>query len=132
MNVLAKRLVFWAPRILCLLFAIFISLFALDVFGEGLGFWKTLLALVVHLIPTWILLIVLAVSWRREWIGAILFTALAVLYIVFFRGRFVWYVYLIMSGPLLLLGGLFLLSWNYRKEVRPARNSEADQPGSNG
>ena len=39
-----KRTLFWAPRILCILFAVFVSLFALDVFGEGYGFWETILA----------------------------------------------------------------------------------------
>jgi hypothetical protein len=29
-----KRLLFWAPRILCILFAAFVSLFALDVFDQ--------------------------------------------------------------------------------------------------
>ena len=36
MKTTPKRLLFWTPRILCLLFAGFISLFALDVF-EGQG-----------------------------------------------------------------------------------------------
>jgi hypothetical protein len=61
-----KQLLFWSPRILCLLFAAFISIFAADVLGEGYGFWKTILALLIHLIPTWLVLIVLAVSWRRR------------------------------------------------------------------
>ena len=30
-----KRLLFWTPRILCIAFAFFVSLLALDVFGEG-------------------------------------------------------------------------------------------------
>jgi len=33
MNALLKRLFFWSPRILCILFAVFLSLFALDVFN---------------------------------------------------------------------------------------------------
>lgn len=57
-----KGLLFWTPRILCLLFAVFLSLFALDVFTEGYGFWKSILALLIHLIPTWIVLVILAVS----------------------------------------------------------------------
>jgi hypothetical protein len=73
MNRPAKQLLFWTPRILSLLFALFISLFALDVFSEGHGFWKTLLALLMHLIPTAVILIVLAISWNREWVGGILF-----------------------------------------------------------
>jgi hypothetical protein len=121
-----QRLLFWLPRILCLLFAAFLSVFALDVFGEGYGFWKTVLALLVHLIPTWIILIVLAISWRWEWVGATLFTTLGVLYPVLFWGRFVWYVYLIMSGSLLLISGLFLLNWLFRKELRA--NPDAETP----
>jgi hypothetical protein len=113
-----KRLLFWGPRILCILFAVFVSIFALDVFGAGHGFWKTILALLIHLIPTWIVLVVLVVSWRWEWVGAILFSALGVLYIVMFWGRFNWGVYLVMSGPLFLMGLLFLINWRYRKEIR--------------
>ena len=75
MNKSVKRVVFWLPRILCLLFAVFISLFALDVFGEGYGFWETIVAFLIHLIPTGLILIALAIAWRWEWIGAILFAA---------------------------------------------------------
>src|SRR5262249_53398337 len=71
MKTTSKRLLFWTPRVLCLLFAAFISLFALDVFGESRGFWQTALALAMHLIPTFILLAVLALSWRWEWIGGL-------------------------------------------------------------
>jgi hypothetical protein len=39
MNESKRRMLFWTPRLLSILFAIFISLFALDVFGEGYGFW---------------------------------------------------------------------------------------------
>lgn len=121
-------MLFWTPRILCLLFAAFLSVFALDVFDEGYGFWKTILALLVHLIPTWIILIVLAISWRWEWVGAILFTALGVLYPVLFWGRFVWYVYLFMSGPLFAVGGLFLVNWFFRRELPARRGAGKDHP----
>jgi hypothetical protein len=113
-----KRLLFWTPRILCLLFAAFISLFAADVFGEGYGFWKTILALFIHLLPTWIILIVLAAAWRWEWVGGIVFIALATLYLVGFWGRFHWSVYLVISGPLLLVGTLFFLNWFYKKQLQ--------------
>src|SRR5689334_11501145 len=99
MKRLAQRVLFWAPRILCILFAVFVSLFALDVFGEGHGFWQTCLALLMHLIPTGIILLALVVSWRWEWVGAILFTAFGALYLFFFWGRFHWSVYVLLSGP---------------------------------
>ncbi len=113
-----NRLVFWTPRILCIVFAGFVSLFALDVFSEGYGFWETVIALLIHLVPTAIILVVLVVSWRREWVGAIAFNALAVLYIVMSRGQFNWSIYVIMSGPLSFVGFLFLLNLLYSKQLR--------------
>ena len=113
-----KRFVYWAPRILGLLFAAFISLFALDVFGEGYGFWETIVALIMHLIPTAILLAILALAWRWQWIGAILFVALGVAYLIMAGGKFEWATYLFISGPLFLIGVLFLVNWLFRKELR--------------
>jgi hypothetical protein len=116
----AHQLLYWAPRALCIVFALFISMFALDVFTEGRGFWITLLALLMHLIPTFLLLIVLAISWRREFIAGILFPLLGVLYVVWAWNKpfGVWSTFLLMAGPLVLTGGLFLLNWFYRGELR--------------
>ena len=113
-----KRLLFWTPRILCILFAAFISLFALDVFGKGYGFWETIWALLMHLVPTALVLIALAVSWRWEWIGGLLFVALGVWYIIISWNKFHWTTYLIISGPLFLIGALFLANWRFRSELR--------------
>ena len=117
MNTNVKHLLFWTPRILCILFAMFLSLFALDVF-EGGSFWKTLLALLIHLIPVYIVVIVLVVAWRWEWVGAILFTALAVFYLVSTRGWLHWSAYATISGSLVLIGVLFLFNWIYRAQLR--------------
>jgi hypothetical protein len=118
MNTSIKRALFWTPRILCILFAIFLSLFSLDVFGEDLGFWKTILALLIHLVPVYIVVIVLVITWRWEWVGAILFNALAVLYVIWAWGRFHWSAYVAISGPLVLVGVLFLFNWIYRAQLR--------------
>jgi MFS family permease len=115
-----RRLLLWTPRVLGLLFAAFISIFALDVFDEHLGFWPTALALVMHLIPTAILLVLVALAWRWPWIGAVAFPALGGFYIASFWGRFPWPTYLIIAGLLFLVGALFLLSWMRRAELRPA------------
>jgi hypothetical protein len=114
-----RRLLFWTPRILCLVFAVFVSLFALDVFGEGYGFWNTILAFLIHLIPTGIILAVLAISWRWEWVGGILFIALGTAYIVTTWNKLHWSAHLAISGPLFLIGALFLVNWRYRAGLRP-------------
>jgi hypothetical protein len=111
-----KRLLFWSPRVLCIAFALFLSLFALDVFNEGLGVAKTILALSIHLIPTAFIVVVLAFSWRWEWVGGILFVAMGILYLIGARHHPTWVV--LMSGPLFLVGALFLLNWSKRAEIR--------------
>jgi hypothetical protein len=77
----SKRALFWTPRALSIAFIAFLSLFALDVFDEHLGFWQTALALTVHLIPMFALIAVLVLAWQWEWIGAALFAAAGLLYV---------------------------------------------------
>jgi hypothetical protein len=99
---------FWSPRILGILYALFISLFALDVFDSGYGFWETILALLVHLVPTWIILAALFIAWRWERVGGILFIVLAMVFIAFFGWRGSWLNYCLLFSPLILAGILFL------------------------
>ena len=113
----AKQWLFWTPRVLVMLFAAFVSIFALDVFGSGYGFWETILALLIHLIPTGLLVVALVIAWRWPWVGGVIFPGLGILYLVSMWGRFPWSVYLIMTGPLLLVGVLFWLNWLYRRAL---------------
>ena len=117
MSQTVKKILFWTPRILGLLIAIFVSLFALDVFGEGYSFWETITALAMHLIPTAVILITLAVAWRWERAGGILFIGLGLLYITLFWDPSRLPAYLMISGPLFLVGVLFLLNGFYREEI---------------
>jgi hypothetical protein len=120
MKPMTRRILFWLPRGLCLAFALFISLFALDVFGEGYGFWGTVWAFLMHMIPTALVLIALVVAWRWEWVGAVLFAGLAVFYCVVFRRNLDWIIFLLIPGPLLLVALLFLVNWLRRDELRSA------------
>ena len=113
MNTTTKRVLFWIPRVLCILFAMFLSMFALDVFSEGYGFGETILALLVHLVPTYVVVIALVIAWLWEGVGAILFIALALFYLVTSRGES-W----LISGPLFLVGVLFVFNWIYRAQLK--------------
>lgn len=117
MNAAGRRALFWAPRTLCILFALFLSLFALDVFGQGYGIWKTILALLIHLVPVYLVVVALAIAWRWEWVGAVLLLGLALAYPVLMWGA-PWDWYLLISGPLFVVGVLFLLNWRYRDALR--------------
>jgi hypothetical protein len=115
-------ILFWTPRILTILFALFLSIFALDVFGEGAGLWRTLLALFMHLIPTFLIIIFLVLAWRWEWIGAVVYIIFGFLYIFMAFGRFPLSVYFTISGPLFLVGILFLLNWIFRDKVETLKS----------
>jgi hypothetical protein len=114
-----KRLLYWLPRVLGILFAVFISIFALDVFGVGYSFWETVWALLMHLVPTGIVVLILVLAWHWAWVGAVLFPLLGVLYIAVFWEPSNWPAYLLLSGPLVLIGILFWLNWHYRTELQP-------------
>lgn len=109
---------FWTPRVLCILFALFLSIFSFDVFGQGLGFWQTALAFLIHLVPVFLVIAALLIAWKREWLGAILFIALAVLYVVWGWGKFPWTVYAVICGPLAVISILFLINWLNREGLQ--------------
>ena len=122
MNQTVEKILFWSPRGLGILIAVFVSLFALDVFAEGYSFWETIGALLMHLIPTFVILVVLGIAWRWEWIGGFLFVVLGVLYITLFWEPSNLPAYLLISGPLFLAGILFLLDAYYRSAIHPKAN----------
>jgi hypothetical protein len=117
-NKYTKQVLFWTPRILSMLFAVFLGVFALDVFSEGYALWETIAAFLIHLIPSFVVLLVLAAAWQWEWIGAILFIAFAVFYVADTWESFSLVAYLAISGPLVVAGILFLLNWIYRAQLR--------------
>jgi hypothetical protein len=116
MNKNLKKTLLWTPRIAGILFILFISLFALDIFDMQLGFWGTLIGLFMHLIPSMLLAIAVFIAWRREWFGALFFIGWAVWYVSFVRG-FDWSVYLIIAGLPALIGVFFLVDWILRKQI---------------
>ena len=119
MNTGTKRVLFWTPRVLCILFALFLGGFALlEVFSEGYGFGETIVPVLMHLVPVYIVFIVLVIAWRREWVGAILFTVQGLSYILVVLGRMRWSFTGVVGGLLVLAGVLFLFNWKYRAELR--------------
>lgn len=111
------RNLIWSARILTILFAFFLSIFSFDAYNENAGFWMNAFAFFMHLIPVWIMLAVLAVSWRYEWVGAFVFSLLGMVYIAWAWGRFPLSVYFLMAGPCFLISLLFYLGW-HRKSGR--------------
>ena len=102
---------YWAPRALCIVFIGFVSLFALDVFNQGYGFWRTLLSLLMHLVPSLVMVAALAVAWRWEWVGTAMFVLCGVFFIVIARGP---WAKVVFALPCFVAACLFLINWHWR------------------
>lgn len=109
-----KKLSFWLPRILTIAFILFMSMFALDVFGEGYVWYELLLALFMHLIPSFILIAMLVFAWKRPIVGAVGYLALVVIMFFFFRLYNDFIAALIIIGPVIVISILFF--WSYKRK----------------
>jgi hypothetical protein len=122
-----SRFVYWTPRILSILFILFLAMFSLDIFGNGYSFWETVLGLFMHNIPVLLLLIVLIIAWKYEWLGAIAFILTGLIYIIQLlitilrNPPYQWHMLslsLIIAGPVFLIGILFLINWKQKRKLK--------------
>ena len=103
---------FWAPRVFAVASGLFLSIFALDAFAPGRPLSDACPDVLLHLLPAAVVFIAVALAWRRDGVGAVAFVGLAVLYMLMARSRLDWI--LVIAGPLLVTGLLFL--WNWARE----------------
>jgi hypothetical protein len=116
-----KGPLFWSPRILSIAFAVFTSIFALDAFAGPGGFWRAALTFTTHLLPSAVVVAILAAAWRWELLGVLLFGLMGGIYARQFLLLHPVAVAAI-SGPLLLIACLFLADWlaHHRSGARVA------------
>jgi len=112
-----NKIIYLLPRILSIAFVLFLSLFALDVFNEYSG-WDLVIALFMHLLPSIVLAGVVFISWKYDLVGAFVFLGFAIFYIlaVGFDRPWSWYVFI--SGPAMIVGFLFCLSWLQKRRLK--------------
>lgn len=101
--------VLWSARALAILMSAFLALFALDAWSDEQSVWRSAGGVLIHLLPSALVLGVILVSWRRQWIGGVAFVVLAIAYAVIVRFRLDWVA--VISGPLLVIALLYLWSW---------------------
>lgn len=114
-----ERLLIWTPRVLCILFAAFISIFAMDVFDEAHGFWQTVAALSMHLIPTAVIVVLTIAAWRFPLVGTVAFLGAGLFYSLTIGANHASWI-LTISGPLFLIAILFFLGWLQKKKAASA------------
>jgi hypothetical protein len=128
----ANRYLFWIPRIFLILFALFLSIFSLDVFGNDYTLVETVVGLFMHNIPSLILLAILLVSWRHDLVGGIIFITLGIACVIgtvvtlltisagrnispLIKGGMINPMLIVGSVVFTLIGILFMLGWRQGK-----------------
>ena len=121
----SAKIFYWTPRIICIIAILFISLFALDAFSPELSFWQQIGGFLMHLIPSFILLAILVLAWKKEFIGGILFMiiGLGLSPIVFSHNYRMNHsifmslgIILTITIPFVIVGVLFIISHFKRKK----------------
>lgn len=110
----------WLPRMICILAILFISQFATDAFNtKGVTLMQQILDFLMHLIPSFILIIVLVIAWKWELIGGIILTLIGLGFAPFiFNHNYGMNhslgisigIVLAINFPFILAGILFILS----------------------
>jgi hypothetical protein len=110
-----KHWYFWLPRILAILFIMMISLFAFDVFEGNTPFGEKLLGFLIHLAPTYVLVILLVIAWKRPLPCGILYILAGCSYFLLTSDQH-WSAYLIMVGIPAVIGILFIDEYSLAKK----------------
>jgi hypothetical protein len=98
----------WLPAGLGILYILFLSMFALDAFSGDASLTEEILGFFIHLIPSLVVLVALAISWKKPVVGGALFILLCAVFTLFFRTYESMLNFLVISFPLAVIGILFI------------------------
>lgn len=110
------------PLALALLFAGFLSIFAADVFEARPVSWALIIPLLIHLIPSFLIVALGFLGRRFPLAAAIAFVTLGLGYMAATTGRFPIMTQAIIGGPPILIGVLYItqfLNRERKKEKHP-------------
>ncbi len=121
----SPRFFYWLPRILCIAAILFVSMFALDAFSSEESFIVQFGDFIMHLIPSFVLLFLLVVTWKKELLGGIIFMIIGLGMSPFIFSKnyamnnSLWAslsVILTITIPFFIVGVLFIISYYKNKK----------------
>ena len=120
------KILHWAPRIIGMLAIVFVSSFAADSFASEQTFSQQVSDFLMHLIPSFVLLGILIISWRWEFAGGILFTGVGIglTPFIFLRNYHLNHsvgvslgIVMAITFPFIVAGVLFIASYFIKKKA---------------
>ncbi len=108
----------WIPRILSIIFILFLSLFALDIFNTDVSLFQQLGGFFINLLPSIFFIAVLIAFWKKPTYCGIGFILIAVLFTFFFETYTNLISFILVSFLPAFIGFLFLI---FRKTVKTTK-----------
>ena len=108
----------WIPRVLTIFFILFISIFALDVFEGDASVIEKIGGLLIHLIPSFVLVAVLIVFWKRPLVSGILFILAGILFTIYYRTYDDIFTFITITVMIAICGILYIISHAIMKKKR--------------
>lgn len=112
-----KEIIIWTPRVICIAAAMFMFLFAFNVFNQHDEFNTAAFAFLSKLLPVFIIIFLLIISMRWALVGAIVFNLAGFSYIIYNWGKFSFISYLGVTVPIFVVGVFFLFNWLYKEDI---------------
>lgn len=75
----------WIPRIVMIVFIVFVSMFSLDVFSGNAPFVDKLAGFLIHMIPSFVLILLLVLTWNRPLAAGYLFIIMGIIFTFYFK-----------------------------------------------
>ena len=104
-----------AATSLGVLYAVALLIFAADVFNHEQNIAQTFYDILLHLLPTAVILLIVFVAYNRPLIGAIIYLVLGLMYIITGWASMHWSAHVLIAGPLFLLSALYITAWKSNK-----------------
>jgi len=110
----------WVPRVLAILFILFLSAFAFDSFAGESPFHLKIAGFLIHLIPSFFLAVNLFFAWKNPRYGGIFFIIFGLVFTIFLRTYNSFSFFMLLSFPLFAIGALFMIyhSIEHKKETK--------------
>ena len=93
------------------LYALALLIFARDVFNKDQSTTQTILDLLLHFIPTAIVLFLVVIAHQRPLVGSIIFAINGLVYIITGWANLHWTAHVLIAGPFLVLSMVYIIAY---------------------
>ncbi|PKN77751.1 MAG: hypothetical protein CVU48_10580 [Candidatus Cloacimonetes bacterium HGW-Cloacimonetes-1] len=118
---------FWIPRALILLFALFTMLFSFDVFNGYDPWYRIAQDFLIHNIPFFALMLILVISWKYPAVSSVICYLAMLFFAKIVRSNGSIYSLLSFTVPLFIVATMFLLEYLRRPQALPDADQTTDK-----